>query len=70
MIEDAVYEIGKLNEATAYLVVVEFDYAFLNILGPIGDDIGLVRHRQEGDVVDREQKRVIGHVVVDLDFPL
>ena len=69
-VEDPVYEIDKLNEALAYNVVVEFDEAAFNVFGPVGDDIGLVGHRKESDVVDREQERVIGHVVEDLDFPL
>ena len=70
MIEDPVNEVRKLNEAVAYFIVVEFDEAMRNVLGPVGDDIGLVVHRQEGDVVDRELERVIGHVVEDLDFPI
>ena len=69
-IQDLSCEIDKLNEAPAYCCPVEFDAASEDVLGPIGDDVGLVRHRKEGDVVDREQEFVIGHVVVDLDFPL
>ena len=69
-IEDPVYEIDKLNKSIAYLVPVEFDCACFYVLGPIGDDVGLIRHREEGDIVDREQELIIGLVVVDLDFPL
>ena len=70
IVEDPVYEIDKLNEAIAYFVPIEFDEACINVLGPIGDDIALIRHWQEGNVVNRKQECVIGHVVVDLDFPL
>ena len=70
LIEDTACEIDKLNEAIAYFVPVEFHCAFINILGTIGDDIVLIRHRKEGDVIDRQQQLIIRHVVVDLDFPL
>ena len=70
VIADQAYEIGKLTEASAYCVLVEFDEAALNVYGPIWDDIGLERHGEEGRVIDRKQELVSGHVVVDLNLPL
>ena len=70
VIADPVDEIGKLTKAIAYCVLVEFDEASFNVLWPIGDDVGLERHREEGRVVDRKQELVTGHVVVNLDLPL
>ena len=43
-IKNSVYEIGKLNEAIAYLLPVEFYEAAFNVLWPIFNDIGLVGH--------------------------
>ena len=52
-----------------HLFLVQLDLATLDVLGALGDKLGLVEQAGEGNVVDHEAEFVCWHIVEDLDLP-
>ena len=59
-----------LSPALVYLHAIEHNLTACDVLGAFEDDLGLVGHGQERDIVDVENENICLQIVAKLYFPI